>query len=197
MFRQGVAVVLEASGFEVVGEADDKTAAVSLATALQPDVVVLQQRLRTSDGISTAREIHRVAPYAHSVLIATQDDPALAVEALRAGIHGYLLLSQTMDELVAAVHSVARGAVHLGAGGAPAAIEMLASSRRSNDQLTPREREVLKLIADGRSGRAIAADLGVSLKTVETHRYRIMRKLQLHRSADLIRYAVRHRLILP
>lgn len=196
--RQAIAALLQDAGFEVVAEAADGIEAVRKALTAQPDVAILDLRMPGMDGIEAARQIHRLAPGTQTMLLSMYDDPAIAVEALRAGVHGYALKSQTSVELVETVREVARGAIHLSAPVAPAVLgASTAEAATLPDALTARERQVLKLIADGRSGREAAIELGLSVKTIESHRYRIMRKLGVHRSAELIRYAVRHRLVTP
>lgn len=196
IFRQSLSMLLEQEGFEVVGEASGGLEAVLKAEALHPDVAVLDYGMPGMNGIDVARELQRSAPGTQTILLTTQEDNASAVEALQAGMHGYLYKSQTAEELVSTVREVARGAIHFNTRLPPKAIDAYASNRdQEPDLLTERERQVLQLIATGRTARDIARILGLSAKTVESHRSRIMQKLHVHRAAELIRYAIRHQLI--
>ncbi len=177
----------------------DAHEAVRLAGSLHPDVAILDYSLPGTNGIDVARELQRSAPGTQTILLTMQEDNASAIEALRAGMHGYLYKSQTAAELIATVREVARGAIHFSARLPPAASQTYAAAMQDPgpDPLTQRERQVLQLIATGNTTRAIAATLGLSAKTVESHRSRIMHKLHVHRAAELIRYAIRRKLITP
>ncbi|MGE5624326.1 MAG: response regulator [Bacillota bacterium] len=198
IFRQCLCMLLEREGFEVVGQASGGQEAVGLAQSLHPDVVILDYSMPDMNGIDTARAMQKAVPGAQTILLTAQEDNANAIEALRAGMHGYIYKSQTAEELVGTVREVAGGAIHFSARLPPMAIESyITHMGRESDPLTERERQVLRMIATGNTTRAIAKELGLSAKTVESHRSRIMHKLHLHRAAELIRYAIRRQLITP
>lgn len=198
IFRQGLKMLLQDEGFDVVGEAATGPEALHMAEADHPDVVILDYNMPVMDGISVARELQKVAPEVQTVLLTMEEDNASAVEALRAGMHGYVYKSQSAEELISTVREVARGAIHFNTRLTPGALTSLTRQESSEpESLTERERQVLTLIARGSTTRAIAKELGLSAKTVESHRGRIMQKLHVHRAAELIRYAIRRQLISP
>jgi DNA-binding NarL/FixJ family response regulator len=126
------------------------------------------------------------------------EDETYIIEALRAGMHGYVRKSQTATDLIETIKGVARGAVLLSQAISPAAVDTYASGGTSSrGALTGREQQILKMIAEGKTNRAIADALGLSVKTVESHRSKIMQKLNIHRTAELIRYSIRHKIISP
>jgi DNA-binding NarL/FixJ family response regulator len=198
IFRQGLSVLLQQEGFEVVGEAATGTEAVRAAQALRPQVAIIDYGMPGMNGIDVARELQKASPETQTILLTMQEDNASAVEALRAGMHGYVYKSQTAAELIGTIREVARGAIHYSAGLPLAAVEPYGRGGSADpDPLTERERQVLRMIAGGITTRMIAQELGLSAKTVESHRSRIMHKLHMHRAADLIRYAIRRQLISP
>ncbi len=199
MFRHGLRAVLEREGFEVVGEAADGRDAVRLARELRPAVAVLDISMPGLNGIDAARAIHKLDGERIPVILLTMyEEDAYVLEALRAGIHGYVIKSQAAADLVAAVRDVLRGAVYL----SPGVCGVLVDACRTNSEpaaepLTDREREVLQLIAEGNTTKRVARILSVSVRTADSHRARIMQKLDLHTTADLVRYAIRRRFIQP
>ena len=198
IFRQGLCILLQQEDFEVVGEASTGPEAVKLAESLSPDVAILDYSMPGMSGIQVARELQKSAPYTQTILLTAQEDNASAIEALRAGMHGYVYKSQTAEELVNTVREVVRGAIHLNTRLPPVPIDAYMSGLGSEPEpLTDRERQVLLLVASGSTTRTIAQALGVSSKTIESHRSRIMHKLHIHRAAELIRYAIRQQLIAP
>lgn len=198
IFRQSLALLLQDSGFHVVAEASNGPEALRLAEQLHPQVAILDYDMPLMDGIGVARELQRMAPAIQTVLLTTEEDNASAVEALRAGMHGYVHKSQTADELISTIREVARGVIHFNTRISPGALSSLvAGGEAAPETLSEREREVLMLIAQGHTTRRIAEELGLSAKTVESHRSRIMHKLHVHRAAELIRYAIRRQLVQP
>ena len=198
IFRQGLCMLLQQEGFEVVAEASLGPEAVKLAESSQPDVAILDYDMPGMNGIEVARELQKAAPGTQTILLTAQEDNASAVEALRAGMHGYVYKSQTAEELIGTVREVVRGAIHFNTRLPPVAIDVLTPDLgRDPDTLTERERQVLMMVASGSTTRDIARTLGLSSKTVESHRSRIMHKLHIHRAAELIRYAIRRQLITP
>jgi DNA-binding NarL/FixJ family response regulator len=195
MFRQGLKSLLEREGFQVVGEASDGHEAVRLARRLDPTVAVLDISMPLLNGIDAAREIHRRAPKTQVVLLTMFEEDAFALEALRAGVRGYVLKAQAAADLVRAIREVMRGAIYLSPGISEAVVNALAKTEPPVDPLTDRERQVLQLVAEGNTTKKIASVLGLSAKTVESHRTRIMQKLDIHETAGLVRYAIRRGLI--
>ena len=189
---------MQQEGFEVVGEASGGPEAVELAASLHPDVAILDYSMPGMSGIEVARALQKSAPDTQTILLTAHEDNASAIDALRAGMHGYVYKSQTAEDLMNTVREVIRGAIHFNTRLPPVAIDTyLSGLGREPDPLTDRERQVLLMIASGSTTRMIAQALGLSSKTIESHRSRIMHKLHVHRAAELIRYAIRHQLIAP
>ena len=198
IFRQGVKALLEREGFRVDGEAADGRVAIQMAAQLSPDVAVLDLAMPLLNGLDAAREITRVSPGTRTILLTMHAEDPYVAKALHAGIRGYVLKSQAAQDLVQAIYEVARGAVYLSPGVSQTVVEAyLAKRELPPDPLTPREHQVLQLIAEGKTTKEVAALLGVSVKTAESHRMRIMTKLDIHETAGLVRYAIRQGLVTP
>ncbi|MEX0902939.1 MAG: response regulator transcription factor [Pseudohongiellaceae bacterium] len=197
LFREGVRLLLEREGFCVVGEAADGEEAVRLAQQLEVDVHVLDFGMPVLNGIDAAREIRRKDPEAKMVLLTMYQDETYVLEALRAGFAGYVFKAQTDSDLVHTLREVAQGALYLGPNIPQSVIEVLTSNTQSAESLTERERQVVDLIADGKTSKQIAQVLGLSPKTIESHRSRIMQKLNFEQSTQLVCYAVRTQLSKP
>lgn len=198
MFRQGLRSLLEREGFDVVGEAADGHEAARLARQLNPSVAVLDLGMPQLNGIEAARDIYKRAPGTQVVLLTMYEDDAYVLEALRAGIRGYVLKAQAASDLLAAIREVLRGAVYLSPGISEAVINAyMQKAELPPDPLTDRERQVLQLVAEGNTTKQIAQVLGVSVKTAESHRTRMMQKLAIHETASLVRYAIRRGFIKP
>ena len=194
--RQGLRSILEKESHAVVGEAGDGREAIRLAQELSPDIAVLDLSMPLLNGLDAAREIVKVSSQTKIILLTMHTEDPYVMEALRAGIRGYLLKTQAAQDLVQAIHEVSRGSMYLSPGISRAVVEAyLAKSELPPDPLTPREREVLQLIAEGKTTKEAAGVLGVSVKTAESHRTRIMEKLEIHETATLVRYAIRRGLI--
>lgn len=196
--RQGIKALLEQEGFEVVGEASDGREAVRLAQTLRPDVAVLDFTMPVLNGLDAARRIVEVSPRTKTILLTVHSEDHYVLEAVQTGITGYVLKTQAAPDLIQAIQEVSRGAIYLSPGISRAIVQAyLAKTSLPTDPLTPREREVLQLIAEGKTTKEIAQLLGVSVKTAESHRTRIMAKLEIHETAGLVRYAIRQGLIQP
>lgn len=196
--RDGLKALLAREEIAVVGEAGDGQEAVRLASALSPDVVVMDLTMPILNGLDAAREILRVAPRTGVVLLTMHAEDHQIITALRAGVRGYVIKTQAADELVRAIRDVAGGGVHLGSGASTVLVEAyLGNANPPNDPLTPRDRQVLQLVAEGRTTKEIATQLGITAKTAETYRANIMTKLDIHDTAGLVRYAIRRGMIQP
>jgi DNA-binding NarL/FixJ family response regulator len=194
--RTGIRHVLESEpGFAVVGEASTGTEALELADALQPDVVVLDISMPGTSGIQVAAELRRRAPATHVLVLSMHDNTEYVLESLRAGAHGYLLKDTAATDLRGAIRAVRRGESYFSpaiAGKLSAVFrgDPAASEARTLTLLTGRERQVLVGVAQGHTNREIAAQLGISPRTVETHRENLMKKLGVRTVAGLTRLAL-------
>ena len=196
--RQGLKALLEREGFDVVGEASDGHEASRLAREISPDIAILDLAMPSLNGIETGRAISRGCPSVRTIALTVHTESHYVLAALEAGFSGYVLKSQAAAQLVRAIQEVLRGSIYLSPGISRVVVD--ASLRKTEpveDPLTSREREVLQLVAEGRTTKQIAKLLGVSAKTAESHRTRIMTKLEIHETAGLVRYAIRQGLIQP
>jgi DNA-binding NarL/FixJ family response regulator len=196
--RQGLKALLERENFEVVAEASDGQEAVRLASELQPAVAVLDFAMPVLNGLDAAREIHVVSPHTRTILLTVHTDDHYVLESVRVGIKGYVVKTQAADDLIRAIHEVSNGRVYLSPAVSRAVVDAyLSGAEPPPDPLTRRERQVLQLVAEGRTTKEIAQVLGLSVKTAESHRCRIMEKLAIHEVAGLVRYAIRRCVIEP
>ena len=196
MLRQAFKEKLEQEGFQVIAEASDGREAVLLAQRCRPDVAVLDVAMPLLNGVDAACEILLESPRTHVLLVTMYDDDAFVLRALRAGVKGYVLKTRTMSELVAAVREVAKGNTYLSPGASDRVVEaFVRGTEASIDPLTLRERQILQLVAEGKTTKDIATILNISTNTVESHRTNIMQKLDIHETAGLVRYAIRQGLI--
>jgi two-component system, NarL family, nitrate/nitrite response regulator NarL len=192
LVREGLRARLEAvSGFLVVAEADSAEAALEAARQAAPDVVLMDVGLRGgANGIAATRALRALAAPPCVLMLSMHDNPAVVREALAAGASGYLLKDSPAEELVLAIRAAMAGGTHIAAD---LASSMAAAPARGGASLTPREREVLALIAEGLTSKDIGERLGMGVRTVETHRTSLRRKLDLPSPAALVRYAVEQR----
>lgn len=196
MFRQSLRSLLEREGLDVVAEAGDGREAVRLAGRLRPRVAVLDFSMPQLNGIEAARAIRKRVPETATILLTMFEEDGYVLGALAAGMRGYVLKAQAAADLVTAIREVANGAVYLSPGISRTLADYHLQQDRTNaDPLTDRERQVLQLVAEGKTMREVSGLLNVSVKTVESHRTRLMRKLDLHNTAGLVRYAIRSGLI--
>ncbi len=203
ILRQGLKRILELDPtFEVVGEAGDGREAVKKAEALTPDVVVMDISMPILNGIEATRQIAKTLPKTKILILTVHESDQIALEILHAGATGYLLKDTAADELTAAIKAVYRGDSYLSPSIAKKVISQFLDIAKGKVQpedkfslLTSREREILQLIAEGYSNKEIADMLYISEKTVKTHRENIMRKLDLHNVAELVKYALQRGII--
>jgi DNA-binding NarL/FixJ family response regulator len=196
--RQGLKALLEREGLEVVGEAADGQEAVRQVQALRPDVAVLDLTMPRLNGLDAARVLAQQSPRTRVILLTVHTEDHYVLEAMRVGVRGYVVKTQVTADLVEAIREVVEGAVYLSPRISRAVVEAyLAGPDGVAEPLTSREREVLQLVAEGKKTREVARALGISVKTAESHRSRIMEKLDIHETASLVRYAIRRGLIEP
>lgn len=198
LVRQGLKSLLEREGYLVIGEASDGQEALRQVTSLKPDIAIFDISMPVLNGLDAAREVARSFPKTKAILLTQHDEDQYISEALDAGVRGYVLKSQVASDLLEALHDVARGQFYLSPGISRAVMESYRSkTARSKDPLTARERQVLQLVAEGRSTKDVASLLGISVKTAESHRTRLMQKLDIHETASLVRYAIRKGIVQP
>lgn len=197
MVRQGFRMILSTQGdLEIVGEASNGREVLELAEALHPDVVVMDVAMPELNGIEATRRLADTSPRTRVLALSMHKDSVYVREILRAGARGYLLKDSVDTDLLAAVRAVAKGDGYL----SPAVSDAVLSDYRKHvtdplDLLTSREREVLQMISEGKTNKEIATILKLSVYTVDSHRGRIMEKLNLHSTGELVRFAVRNGLI--
>ena len=198
LFREGLRRLLPSDEFEVVADVGSGRDAIREARRHEPDLALLDVSMPGLNGVDTAREVMRVSPRTRVVVLTMHRDDPYIVEALRAGARGYVLKTQSVTEQLAALRDVALGGVYVPQQYWRAVVESQQNSHEpSVDPLTPREREVLQLVAEGRTTKEIGATLNISFKTAESHRLRTMSKLGIHETASLVRYAIRRHMIEP
>ena len=194
--RQGLKGILEKAGHVVVGEAADGHEALKLARTLNPEIAVLDLSMPLLNGLDTAREIHRLSPEIKTIILTMYTDKGYVLRALKVGAKGYVLKSQAADDLIRAIREISRGEVYLSPGVAASVVDAyLEKTGAAADPLTPRERQVLQLIAEGSTTKEAAKYLNISFKTAETHRNHIMKKLNIHDVVGLVRYAIEKGLV--
>jgi two-component system NarL family response regulator len=204
LFRRGLEMVLgHEPDIEVIGEAGDGTEAVELASALLPDIVLMDVRMPRRSGIEACTAIKEVVPSAKIVMLTISDDEADLYDAIKAGASGYLLKEISIDEVGAAIRSVAGGQSLISPSMASKLLSEFATMIKKGDErqqvpaprLTDRELQVLKLVAKGLNNRDIAKELFISENTVKNHIRNILEKLQLHSRMEAVVYAVREKLL--
>jgi DNA-binding NarL/FixJ family response regulator len=194
--RQGLRAILEREGYEVVGEASDGREAITFAEKFRPDVAVLDISMPLLNGIDAAREVAKVSPRTKTILLTMYTEDHYVLESLRAGVTGYVLKMRAALALVQAIQAVMKGEIYLSPGISRAVVQaFLSKTDIPEDPLTTREREVLQLVAEGKTTKEIAAQLGISAKTADSHRTNIMEKLDIHDTAGLVRYAIKRGII--
>jgi len=200
LVRSGIRRLLgDMPGVEVVGEASDGREAVDLVEGLRPDVVLMDITMPGLNGLGALSQIVRVDPAVRVVMLSMHDNEEYVAHALRGGAAGYLLKTAGPAELELCIRAVARGASYLSPEVSRYIVSDFvrggATERSSLERLTPRQIEIVQLVAEGHSNREIADILGLSIKTVETHRGQLMQRLELHDAAGIVRYAIRTGLV--
>lgn len=205
LVREGIKMRLQAHpGWKVCGEASNGRQAVQLALQLNPDIAVLDISMSELNGIDAARQIRKGSPHTEVLVLTMMESEELVREALAAGARGFLLKTDASHLLTSAIESLLQHkpffSSHVSGVLLSELLEPGSASdddRASRSRLTPREREIIQLLAEAKTSKQIAARLGVSDKTVEAHRANIMHKLNLHSIAELVRYAIRNKIIQP
>ena len=206
--RNGIRALLESHpGWEVCGEAKDGRETVELATSLRPDIVLLDIGMPNLNGLEAARQILTISPDVAILILTMHDSDNVVREVLRAGARGYLLKSDAGRDLVAAVEALQLQRTFFTTRVSQMVLDgyldrqtrnvgtISKDDERTENSLTSREREVIQLLAEGKTSKEVAVTLNLSVKTAETHRTNLMRKLGLHSVADLTRYAVRNGIV--
>jgi DNA-binding NarL/FixJ family response regulator len=199
MVRQGLrAVIEEQRGWEVCGEARTGREAVDKARELKPDIVVMDFTMPELNGMEATRQIRAVLPRTQVLILTMHESEELIPEVLAAGALGYMLKSDAGTELVDAIQSLAAQKPYFTSKVSTMVLKgYLNPATRESPVLTPREREIVQLVAEGKSTKEVADKLKISPKTADTHRTNIMRKLNLHSVSELVRYAIRNKLVEP
>ena len=203
LIRAGVrALVADIPGYSVIGEACDGAQLSALATELNPDIILLDISMKDVDGLDALKELRRILPDSKVLILSMHSDPTRIMRALEAGAHGYLLKDAAATELEQALLALSSGERYLSPAIAHTVINQAligVQARRNespqNHNLTARQLEILRLIVRGKSTREIAGGLGLSIKTVETHRAQVMKRLQIHDVAGLVLFCVREGII--
>jgi DNA-binding NarL/FixJ family response regulator len=191
LFREGLRGLLEKAGHEVVGEAADGHEARKLARTLKPDVAVLDLSMPLLNGMDAAREIRSLAPDVKTIMLSMYSDKRYVLQSLKDGAKGYVLKTQAADDLLRAIREVARGEVYLSPAVAESVVDAYINKTDvAADPLTPRERQVMQLVAEGSTTKEVAKVLNISYKTAESHRNHIMKKLGIHDVVALTRHAI-------
>lgn len=196
--RESLRALLEREGYKIVGEASNGQEAVRIAETSRPDVVVLDISMAVLNGLDAATEIQKVSPRTKTIFLTVHDEDPYLLNALRAGARGYVIKTHAAQELLRAIREASRGGVYLSPEVSRAVIHAYQNKTElASDPLSARERQVLQLIAEGKTTKEVAGVLNISVKTAETHRTRIMEKLDIHETASLVRYAIRRGVIEP
>ena len=193
--RAGLSALLQGAGHTIVGEGEDITQALSEVNRLAPDVLMLDLHLDGRSGFEVLAEMQRRQMSTKVIVLSMSDQPRNVAEALRMGASGYVLKGSASTELVAAVEAVQQGRRYLGEGLTDIAVQGLTTDAERGSTLSPRERQILVMVASGKSSAAIGDELHLSPKTVDTYRSRLMAKLELADVPALVRWAIREKLI--
>jgi DNA-binding NarL/FixJ family response regulator len=203
IMRRGLrAIINEHPGWEICGEASDGREAVELAQKLRPDVIVMDLAMPTLNGIEATRQIRKLLPRTEILVLTFDESEALAGEVIAVGARGYVLKNDVSRVLEQAIENLSNHRPYFTSKAAEVLLKGFGQEKKTEpaattDPLTPREREVVQLVAEGRSTKEVAHVLGISAKTAENHRTNIMRKLKINSATELVRYAIRNKIITP
>jgi len=198
VFRQGISRLLtEGKDIEVVGEASQGREAVQKAKDLKPDIVVLDVSMPGMNGIEATKKVRRLSPQTKVLALSMYDEEEYIFSILKAGASGYILKDSAVNDLVSAIHSVHKGEAYLSPSVSKKTIRALVKSLkpRGPSELSHREREILQLIGEGYTSKEIGQEIGISPKTVDVHRLRIMKKLNARNLTQLVKYAIKTGLV--
>jgi two-component system response regulator NreC len=200
LFREGLKAILrDETGIEVVGEARDGREALEKAARLRPDLVLMDMEMPNLNGIEATRRIRQAHPNVKVLILTMYGEEELVARCLEAGASGYVLKDVPATQLLYAIRAVHRGGKYMSPEALKGIVERYVDGSKpagtSYDLLTGREREVLKLLAEGLSTKEVAARLGLSAKTIDVHKTNLMRKLDIHGRAELIRWAIQNKLV--
>jgi len=206
LVRRGEKELLQTqAGWEVCAEAATGSDAVAKAEELKPDIAILDISMPDLNGLDAAKRIRKTSPDTEILILSVHSPDELIPEILEAGVRGYILKADSGSDLIAAVEALANHKSFFTARATEAILTIFNEGKSSSgdpgeptrDRLTSREREIVQLLAEGKSNKEVASFLCVSVKTIETHRANVMRKLKLHTVTELVRYAVRHKIVEP
>ena len=203
--RQGVRTIIEAqAGWSIVGEAQNGSDAVSQCLELKPDIALLDISMPELNGLEAAKQILKHLPDAQVLILTMHESDELVRELLAAGARGYVLKTDARRDLVNAIRFLSEGRPFFTSKVAEMVLEGFRQGRAPakteisvGDRLTSRERQIVQLLAEGKTSKEVATALDISIKTADTHRANLMRKLNLHSLADIVRYAIRNKMIEP
>ena len=199
MVRKGLRATIEShAGWEVCGEARTGREAVAKARELHPDIVVMDFAMPELNGLEATRQVCAALPRAEVLVLSMHESERLVRELLAAGARSYLLKTDAGESLVAALESLSQHKPYFTPKVSALVLQgYLNPETQERPELSPREREIIQLIAEGKATKEVAEMLGISVKTAETHRTNLMRKLDLHSTADVVRYAIRNQIVQP
>jgi DNA-binding NarL/FixJ family response regulator len=202
MLRRGLRAILsERSDWEICGEASNGREAVEMAQKLRPDVIVMDLAMPELNGLEATRQLRKALPHTEVLVLTFDESEALVQEVIAAGARGYVLKNDVSNVLVHAVESLGQHRPYFTSKAADVLLgrwdtrQKKEPSASARDPLTPREREIVQLVAEGKSTKELASLLGISAKTAENHRTNIMRKLKVKSATELVRYAIRNKII--
>ncbi len=199
MVRKGLCATIQGHvGWEVCGEARTGREAVAKARELRPDVVVMDFAMPELNGMEATRQIRAAVPRTEILILSMHESEKLVREMLAAGARGYLLKTDAGEFLISALQALSEHKPYFTPKVSAMVLDgFLNPEAQEGTELTPREREIVQLIAEGKATKEIADTLGISVKTAETHRTNLMRKLDLHSTAEVVRYAIRNQMVQP
>ncbi len=198
VIRKGLRALLEERGWKVKAEAANGREAVDQAARLQPDLVVMDLSMPVLNGLDATSLVRKAVPHARVLILTMHNTEELIEKTLQAGACGYVLKSDAEKDLVTALEAVLDNRTFFTQAPGESAVDYVRHGKQAGlpgEKLSPRERQIMQLLAEGRSNKEVAMELGVSVRTVENHRARIMKKLQLRSLSDLVRHAIRNNII--